>query len=235
MTALHRWQGALRVEDGVLAAWLGFLEPLGAAAGGSSLAEGPLAGAVMVGATLMAIVCLATRPPDQPGVHLTDDERVAPRWILAGPLVGGTAIISATGFEQLGIRDVDLSGIVLLVAVGAIALNRFLPVLPALTRRLLVLPFMVVAGSLFNVLTAGILGTLDPAGMVASIGTPMWGFTAFILLMVGGSLAAFYAMLIVAPRQLADPEDGGFRWVIRFVLFLVASLTGIGWLTVMAG
>ena len=231
---MDRWQDALRVEDGVLAAWLGILAPLGAAAGGPSLAEGPLAGALMVVATLLAIVCLATRPPDQPGVHLTDEKRLAPRWILAGPLVGATAIISATGFEQLGINGVDLSGIVLVVAVAAIVLNRYLPVLPTLSRRLLVLPFMVVAGSLFNVLTAGILGTLDPAGMVASIGTPIWGFTAFILLMVGGSLAAFYAMLIVAPRQLADPEDGGFRWVIRFLLFLVASLTGIGWLAVIA-
>jgi hypothetical protein len=232
LTPLRRWQADLRIEDGVLAAWLGVLAPLGAAAGGQSLTEGPVAGAVMVVATLLAIVCLATRPPDQPGVHLTDEERVAPRWILAGPLVGGTAIISATGFEQLGIRGVDLSGFVLLAAVAAIVLNRFLPVLPTLTRRLLVLPFMVVAGSLFNLLTAGILGTIDPADVVASIGTPQWGLTAFILLMVGGALAAFYAMLIVAPRQLADPERGGFRWVIRFLLFLVASLTGIGWLTV---
>jgi len=56
-------------------------------------------------------------------------------------------------------------------------------------------------------------------------------FTSFIVLMVIGALAAFYAMLIVAPRQLADPEDAGARWVVRFVLFLVASLAGIGWLT----
>ena len=56
---------------------------------------------------------------------------------------------------------------------------------------------------------------------------------AFVLMMVVGGLAVFYAMLVVAPRQLADPEDAGFRWVLRFALFLSASLVGIGWLTVL--
>jgi len=37
---------------------------------------------------------------------------------------------------------------------------------------------------------------------------------------------------LFSPSGFADPEDGGFRWVMRFLLFLVASLTGIGWLTI---
>jgi hypothetical protein len=40
-------------------------------------------------------------------------------------------------------------------------------------------------------------------------------------------------MLVVAPRELADPEGAGFRWVIRFAIFLVASLFGIGWLALL--
>ena len=230
MTSLLRsWGGALRPEDGVLAAWLAVVDPLSSVAG--PLTESPLNGVVMVVAGLLAVACLATRPPDQPGVHLTDDDRTAPRWIIAGPLVGGIAIISSTGFDQIGIADVDLSGLVLLVAVAAIALNRWLPVVSATTRRLLVLPFMLVAGGFFNGLAAAIVETIDPGQVTAAIGTPAWGVTSFIVLMVIGGLAAFYAMLIVAPRQLADPEDAGARWVVRFVLFLVASLVGIGWLT----
>jgi len=222
---------ALRFEDVALAAWLAVAAPVTTAAGGLALTEGPLAGAIMVLASLLAIVCLGTRPPEQPGVRIGADEAVAPRWIIAGPLVGGLAIISSTGFDGIGITGVDLSGFVLLVAVAAIALNRWLPVVPALVRRLLVLPFMLVAGSFFSGLAAAMLGTLDVDALLASIGAPEWGLTAFILVLLVGGLGAFYAMLVVAPRQLADPEDAGLRWVVRFVLFLAASLTGIGWLT----
>jgi hypothetical protein len=51
-----------------------------------------------------------------------------------------------------------------------------------------------------------------------------------LVLLIGG-LGVFYAMLVVAPRQLADPEDAGVRWLLRFAVFMVASLTGISWLT----
>ncbi len=43
-------------------------------------------------------------------------------------------------------------------------------------------------------------------------------------------MAVFYTMLVVAPRELADLEENGPRWVVRFVLFLGASLLGVGWL-----
>lgn len=233
-TPAGRLRAPFRAEDLGLAAWLGVVAPAGAAAAGPEIAEGPLAGLVMVGATLLAIVCLATRPTDQPGLRTRDDgEEVAPRWILAGPLVGGTAIISSTGFDQLGVRDVDLSGFVLLVAIGALVANRWLPAVPATVRRLLVLPFTLVAGSFFTGLAASILDTVEVGDVLSAIGTPGWGITAFVLLMVVGGLAAFYAMLVVAPRQLADPEDAGVRWVLRFVLFLGASLLGIGWLSLL--
>ena len=225
-----RWS-ALRFEDVALAGWLGVIAPVTTTAGGAALTEGPPAGVLMVLASVLAIVCLATRPPAQPGIRLGDEEAVAPRWIIAGPLVGGLAVISSTGFDEIGIEGVDLSGLVLLIAVAAIALNRWLPVVPALTRRLLVLPFMLVAGSFFSGLAAAMLDTLDIDALLGTVGTPEWGLTAFILVLLVGGLGAFYAMLVVAPRQLADPEDAGVRWVLRFAVFLVASLTGIGWLT----
>lgn len=225
------WVTALRPEDGVLVAWLGVLAPAAALAVGPNLAEGPLGGAAMVVATLLVVVCLATRPADQPGVRLMREDRTEPRWIIAGPLVGAVSLISSTGFRQLGMTGIDLGGIVLIVAVAAIVLNRWLPVLPTPARRLLVMPFMLVATTYFNGLTADLLGAIEPDAIVAAFGTPEWSFTAFVAIMVIGGLAVLYAMLIVAPRQLADPEDAGFRWVVRFVLFLVASLAGIGWLT----
>ncbi|HET9878535.1 MAG TPA: hypothetical protein VFQ81_04410 [Candidatus Limnocylindria bacterium] len=230
---MGRLRAALRAEDGILAAWLGIMAPGLSAIGEPGVATGTLAGIGMIGSTLLAIACLATRPPDQPAVRLSE-ETAAPRWILAGPLVGGTAIISATGFEQLGLRNVDLSGLVLLVAVAAVVANRWLPVVAAPIRRLLVLPFMLVAGSFFSGLAAGIVDTVAVGDLLGAIGTPEWGIAAFVAIMVVGGLAAFYAMLVVAPRQLADPEDAGVRWVFRFALFLVAALTGIGWISLLA-
>jgi hypothetical protein len=220
---------SLRVEDLILAAWLGLVAPGTDALIGPEVSEGPIAGLVIVVATLMAIACLATRPPDQPRVRVTDEGQDAPRWIIAGPLVGAVALVSSTGFEHLGI-GFDLGGVVLLGAVAAIVANHWLPVLAPEWRRLLVLPFTLVAGSFFASFAADVLEGLDPSDLLGSIGMPDPTFAAFVVLMIVGGLAAFYAMLVVAPRQLADPEDAGFRWVVRFALFLVASLFGIGWL-----
>lgn len=222
---------ALRPEDGVLAAWLGVVSPAFGALAGPELAEGPLAGVVIVGATLLAIACLATRPPDQPPIRLTEDQD-APRWIIAGPLVGAVALVSSTGFEHLGVRNLDLGGVVLVGAVVAVIANRWLPVVSAGWRRLMVLPFTLVAGSFFAEFAGTVLEGLDLEDLAGSVGSPEASLVAFVALMLLGGLAAFYVMLVVAPRQLADPEDAGFRWVVRFALFLVAALTGIGWLGV---
>jgi hypothetical protein len=221
---------SLRIEDGILAAWLGLVAPGVNTLVGPEVSEGPVAGLVIVAATLMAIACLATRPPDQPGVRVTDDGQDAPRWIIAGPLVGAVALVSSAGFDHLGI-SFDMAGVVLLGAVAAIVANRWLPVLAPEWRRLLVLPFTLVAGSFFAEFAAGVVDGLDPSDLLAPTGMPDATFAAFVVLMIVGGLAAFYAMLVVAPRQLADPEDAGFRWVIRFALFLMASLVGIGWLS----
>lgn len=226
----HGLLRSLRLEDGILAAWLGFVAPGVDTLAGPEISEGPIAGLVIVAATLMAIVCLATRPPDQPGVRVSDEGQDAPRWIIAGPLVGAVGIVSSTGFDHLGITF-DLAGVVLLGSVAALITNRWLPVLAPEWRRLLVLPFTLVAGSFFADFTADVVESLDPSDLLGSTGMPDATFAAFVLLMILGGLAAFYAMLVVAPRELADPEDAGFRWVIRFALFLVASLVGIGWLT----
>ena len=223
------WRAALRPEDGVLAAWLAFGAPVASAIGGPNLGDGALAGVVIVGSVIAAIVCLGTRPPDQPRVEL--GETSGPRWILAGPLIGALGLVSSIGIDHLGLADdAIVAGPISLAAVVALVANPWLPVLGARWRRLLVLPFTLVAGTIFAGFSADLVEGLDPATVIGSVGTPEAAFVAFVIVMVVGGLGAFYAMLVVAPRQLADPEDAGFRWVVRFALFLVAALTGIGWL-----
>ncbi|MGH2380612.1 MAG: hypothetical protein ACRDG7_05250 [Candidatus Limnocylindria bacterium] len=228
-TLVASWRAALRPEDGVLAAWIGLGAPALTAVGGTEVAESPLAGAVIVASVVAAIICLGTRPRHQPRVEL--GETNGPRWILAGPLVGALGLVSSIGIDHLGLADdAIVAGPISLAAIAALVANPWLPVLDATLRRVLVLPFTLVAGTIFAGFSADVVEGLDPSTMVGSIGTPEATFVAFVVVMLLGGLGAFYAMLVVAPRQLADPEDAGFRWVIRFGLFLVAALTGIGWL-----
>jgi hypothetical protein len=224
---------ALRAEDGILAGWMGVVAPGLTALTGPDVSEGPLGGAIIVIATLLTIVCLGTRPPDQPGVRVSE-RREAPRWIIAGPLVGAVGIVSATGFDQIGMHGFDLAPFFLLAAIVAVLANRWLPVLAPQWRRLLVVPFTLVAGSFFAKFSASILDGLRPSDLATLSTQTNASFAAFVLVFIVGGLAVFYAMLVVAPRQLADPENAGFRWVIRFGLFLVAALVGIGWLSLLA-
>ena len=223
------WRSALRPEDGVLAAWIGIGAPALTALGGTDVAESPLAGVVIIASVIAAIVCLGTRPVDQPRVEI--GETSGPRWILAGPLIGALGLVCSIGINHLGLADdAIIVAPISLAAIVALLANPWLPVLDARWRRLLVLPFTLVAGTIFAGFSADLVEGLDPATVIGSIGTTEAAFVAFVIVMIIGGLGAFYAMLVVAPRQLADPEDAGFRWVIRFGLFLVASLTGIGWL-----
>ncbi len=51
---------------------------------------------------------------------------------------------------------------------------------------------------------------------------------------VAGALAAFsgvyYAMLIYAPRQVAEPEGGPVTWLVRYGIFLASVIVGVAWL-----
>lgn len=227
------WRAAVRPEDGILAAWLAFVAPGIRVVGGPDLATGRLAGVLIILSVVAAIVCLATRPSDQPRVSAWDID--GPRWILAGPLIAALALVSSIGIDQLGLSDGGIiGGPLALAAIVALFLNPFLPAIDSRLRRLLVLPFTMVAGSVFTGFTGDIFDGLDPAQFLGSTGEPGAAFAGFVVVLLLGGLGAFYAMLVVAPRELADPEDAGPRWLLRFVLFLIASLVGIGWLSLLA-
>jgi len=44
--------------------------------------------------------------------------------------------------------------------------------------------------------------------------------------------AIYYAMLIYAPRQIAEREGGVVEWLLRYATFAVSIALGIGWLSV---
>jgi len=189
------WRTALRPEDGALAAWLGIGAPLLTAIGGDGLAESPLAGWFIVASVVAAIVGLATGPPDQPRVEL--GETSGPRWILAGPLIGALGLVCSIGIEHLGLSDdAIVVGPISLAAIIALFANPWLPVLDTAWRRLLVLPFTLVAGAVFAGFAADLVDGLDPATMIGSIGTPEAAIIGFVVVMVLGGLAAGWLNLL---------------------------------------
>jgi len=232
----HPW---LRVEDGALAAWSLALPAVAGwfgAAGGSAAADaGPnaLVGLAQLIAVAGALAALLTRPPDQPRVHVAGQE--APRWIICGPLIGGLAFAAEGVTTNLGIGSggwvIGLALVAILVA--TMAADR-LPVVQAPLRRLFVAPFILVSAAYFNGFAADILGSLDIGQVLNTDPAGGIGFGLFVLALLLGGMAAFYAMFVVAPRELADPENSGFRWAVRFALFVASSLVGIGWISILA-
>lgn len=240
MNGIGRWAwSALRVEDGLLAGWSLALPFAGAwfgVAPGATSDQGPmpLIGVIQLLAVAGAIAALLTRPADLPTVRVGSAE--APRWIICGPLIGALAFASDDAATNLGIDAAGwIGGIAFLaILVGTLAADH-LPVLPSAARRALVVPFILVSATYFNGFAAAVVKGLDVNAAINASPSGDIGFAAFILFMVLAGMAVFYTMLVVAPRELADPEASGPRWALRFALFVVASLLGVGWLSAVGG
>jgi hypothetical protein len=223
----------VRTEDVALAGWSVALPAVAGwvGASGSDLANGtsPLVGLLQLLAVIGAFAALLTRPPDQPTVRLGSVD--APRWVICGPLVGGLAFASESAATNLGLGSGDwIIGLSFLAILVGTMVADHLPVVAAPLRRLFVVPFILISAAYFNAFAGTFLGSLDIGQLLASSPAAGTGFGLTLLVLLVGAMAAFYAMFVVAPRELADPEDHGLRWVLRFALFLASSLAGIGWL-----
>jgi hypothetical protein len=236
--------GWLRVEDGLLAGWSLALPAVGGWFGSTSTPPGlegggAWAGFVQLLAVLGAFAALLTRPTDQPPVRVGEVE--APRIALSGPLIGGLAFAAAGAIEGLGLPSGDwliaISFVVLLIGILAAS---HLPVVSAPLRRLFVLPFILVSSTYFNGFAGTVLGSLDIGSLdigelIAQAPAASLSFALFLLVLILGGMAAFYAMFVVAPRELADPEGRALPWIARFIVYMAASLTGLSWLRIVSG
>jgi len=226
---------SLRVEDAAIAGWNALGVPLVALSALKPVIElgaepNVLAGILQLVAVIAAIVAIATRPAGSTA-------QVAPGTIgmlpaLIGPLVGAVAFVSGSASAYLGIT---LDEPAILIAgvgiVGAVLFGDRLPVIDATLRRALILPFILICSGIFNGFAADLLSGLDVRAFVGASLSAEGGFVLFLGAMLLGGLAAFYAALVAAPRQLADPGHPGF-WPVRFLVYLVSSIFGIGWLSV---
>lgn len=231
----------LRTEDLLLAAWNAAGIPILAAGSLSPIlalgdAPDPVAGVVQLVAVIGAIVAIATRPS---GVSQREAQFIGQaRLAFMGPLVGAIAFVSGSASAYLG-AGVDglATGTAFLAIIIAMWFGDRLPVLDAGFRRAMIVPFILVSAGVFNGFAADILEDLDVGALIASFTVDGTGFGLFIVGMLVAGLAFFYASLVIAPRSLVDPEAGGgcLVWPLRFILYVVSAILGIGWLSLLAG
>jgi hypothetical protein len=224
-------RGPFEAEDLLLGLWNLVALPIGALVAGSweGREPAPLLGLIEVAAVIGGVVALATRPPGP----------VAPRsefrtWILSGPLIGAFGLVGENGASRLGLPGTDvLLALAVLAGMGAIVFADRLPILDPAIRRLLVVPLILIATSFFQSIATDLVDGLDPGTLLAALmsGTAAPEALALGALIAGfvvAGSAVFFAMLVVAPRELADPEPRPGIWLGRFALFLVSAATGVG-------
>jgi hypothetical protein len=250
-------RSAARAEDWLLTGWIAIAAPLLAVAGGTAGpfdAGHPLQGLLQLIGFGGALACLATRNSDASstssphGSPLADGAFVAetaaatpaPRpgvldSAAVGPLTGGLLLVGGSAFAQLGLapESVFLPTLVAVVALGL--LQARLPAVPTDVRRAFVTPYLLAAGGLFWGVVHEVTGSLDLRAQFGGSVTGMSSGVASVIGLLALGAAVYYAMLIYAPRQIAEREGGPIVWVARFALFLAGVALGLGWLSVLGG
>jgi hypothetical protein len=220
-----------RVEDWLLAGWVAIVAPAAIhlqPASGIFDPGRPLDGLAGIVAIAGATVCLVTRPADTPASGLGISGAV-------GPFVGGLLLVILSTASALELSEA--AGVALAVAIAGLAVVARLrwPKVPAIVRRALVTPYVLVAGGLFW----SLIGAVTSGGdVVTGIRQAAPSDIRGVLPIVGFLLAfsaIYYAMLVYAPRQVAEREGGPVAWIVRFALFVASVAFGAGWLLILGG
>ncbi len=217
----------LVAEDWLLAAWVAVVSPLlFRNQGGEGPFDGgaPLLGVLRLAAVLGALVCIAARQDPASaaprGRSLTNSGAV-------GPLCGGMLLVAISGFTALDANSAVGVAVIAVFVVVMVVVHEVVPPLSAPYRRALVTPFVMVSGGLFWTFIAAISGEPGSATPAAVVSDPQTAVEAIAFLLAFS--AVFYAMLVYAPRQVAEREGGIVTWVLRYALFVAGVAFGLAW------
>jgi len=224
---LARIAGHLRLEDWLLVAWLVVAAPLLGRVedtAGPFDAGRPIQGALELIAVLGAMICLVTGRSDAPAGA---DPGILGRGAI-GPLVGGLLLVTFSGWDGLGLAGTPAAVVAVVIAGIVVVVRLRWAALTTSVRRALVTPFILVTGGIFWTIVDSITGGQGV------IGSPTAGLSLRDVGLVVGLLAVFsavyYAMLVYAPRQVAESEGGTITWLVRYGVFLASVVVGISWL-----
>jgi hypothetical protein len=223
----RRYATLLVAEDWLLAAWVSVATPiLFRAQGGVGPFDSgaPLLGTLRLLAVAGALICLAARRTP------ADAAASGPSVIKGGaigPLVGAILLVTISGFTALDLGSGVGQAVVIAAVVAMLVVHFAVPPLATPIRRALVTPFVLVSGSLFWTFIAAITGEPGSATPAAAVANPSTALAAagFLIAFSG----VFYAMLIFAPRQVAEREGGLITWLFRYVLFAAGVVAGLAW------
>jgi hypothetical protein len=225
--ALPRHPTLLVAEDWLLAAWVAVVTPLlFRAQGGAGPfdAGAPLLGVLRLAAVLGALVCLAAR---QDAARAVPRGRSLTNSGAVGPLCGGMLLVAISGFTALRANSAVGVAVIAAFVVVMVVVHEAVPPLSVVSRRALVTPFVMVSGGLFWTFIAEVSGEPGSASPAAAVSNPQTAVAAIAFLLAFS--AVFYAMLVYAPRQVAEREGGLLTWVLRYALFVAGVAFGIAW------
>lgn len=218
--------GAFQVEDAFLIVWLLAGGSIGRLLGGLTLADG-LTGLAFMAAAALSLVVVATRSPGDPAISF--DGEWTPRAYAPLPFLLSLSIVATQGMERLGLASDWVVGVAFLVTMTTYLLASHLPSLPRTERRLLIVPFILVAGTLFGGTVTDLSGLFDFRPLLGDPKTTVSGFLGQIGLDVLFS-GFFYLAFIFAPRMLAEAEGTWRAWLARYGLFLLVTIVSVTFL-----
>jgi hypothetical protein len=231
VTRLLRVAAAIRPEDWLLAGWIAVVAPLAGridGAAGPFDPGRPIDGVLCLLGVLGALICLATGRSDAP----TDAGPGALERASIGPLTGGLLLVAFSGSDGLGLTGVLAWAVLITGIVVVVAFRLRWPRLTTTVRRALVTPFLLATGGIFWTIIDEVAGGGSLLGGVAAGTTPGAALQeiAFVVGILAAFSAVYYAMLIYAPRQVAEPEGGPVTWLVRYAIFLISVIVGVSWL-----
>ncbi len=225
---LTRLAGLLRAEDWLLAGMVGLAGPalLAAQAQGGPFDPGrPIDGLIRSVGFAGALICLATRNRE------AEPHRSGLDGAVIGPLTGGLMLVGGSAAASFGLDPAAVFGPTFAAVLIFSLLGDHKPALPVSVRRGLATLFVLAAGALFWALVRAVVGSSDISGqLAASFGSDPQGSGLLVGLVAAGA-AVYYAMLVYAPRQVAEREGGPLEWLVRFGLFFAGIVFGFGWLS----
>ena len=222
-----------RVEDLVLVGFVAVVSPLLFRVGGDKGpfdAGQPLAGVLRLAAVLGVLLCVSARKAAEPGA--ADQGSLVNRGVV-GPLTGGVLLVTISGFTALGVSSTVTLVLIAGAGVVAVAMRFVAPPLSVVGRRALVAPFGAVAGGIYWSFIDAVLPNQQATALRHAAFIDPHAAMPVLLFLLAFSVI-YYAMLVYAPRQIAEREGGWMVWVLRYLAFVASIALGVAWLGVLS-
>lgn len=241
--------GLLRLEDGLLALWLVLGLPVARVAGDALAGAGgaggaanaadplgkasdPLSGLLGLAAVILAVAVVATRSPGDPVIGF--DGIATPRSYAPLPFLLSLSIVADTALGRLGLDSDGVIGPIFIMILACYVLYPRLPSLPRAVRRLMMVPFILIAGSVFGGIVSDLAGLFDYRALLGDPAATPAAFAGLLGLQVLFS-GLYYLAFVFAPRMVAEAEGSWKAWLVRYTLFLGATIVSVTFLGAAGG